>query len=67
MKNLLFILAIISLIACNNNESCHDETIQTPDELEFVSDEIFLQNKEIIDSLKTVEELLNHLETLPNE
>ena len=74
MKKILFILAVISLTACCNSEECKEEAsgrsgstlgpthnYQTP--TEFVSDEIFLQNKEImesmIDSLETVEKLPN--------
>ena len=74
MKNILFILAVISLTACCNSEDCKEEmtlgpshNYQIPTKIEFVSDEVYQQNQEIIDSLETVEELLNHLETLPNE
>jgi len=67
MKKILFILAVISLTACCNSEDCKEEITLTPTEIEFVSDEVYQQNQEIIDSLETVEELLNHLETLSNE
>jgi len=33
----------------------------------FVSDSVFLNNQAYIDSLTTVSELLDHLETLPSE
>lgn len=72
MKKILFILAVISLTACCNSEECKEEVsgrsgstlgpthnYQTPKEQEFVSDEIFLQNKEYSDSLKTLNELPN--------
>jgi hypothetical protein len=40
----------------------HDYTQDT----KFVSDSVFMNNQAIIDSLTTVTELLDHLETLPS-
>jgi|TARA_R110000744_G_C19052882_1_gene528064 hypothetical protein len=71
MKNILFILAVTILTACYNNEDCSKETTlgpshnyQIPTKIKFVSDGVYQKNQRIIDSLKTVEELLNHLELL---
>ena len=68
MKNLFIIVAIVSLMSCGND---HEVKIMgTPvdytQDTEFVSDSVFLHNQAIIDSLTTVTELLDHLETLPS-
>lgn len=69
MKNLFIIVAIVSLMSCGND---HEVKIMgTPvdytQDTEFVSDSVFFHNQAIIDSLTTVTELLEHLETLPSE
>ena len=68
MKNLFIIVAIVSLMSCGND---HEVKIMgTPvdytQDTKFVPDSVFLNNQAYIDSLTTVTELLDHLETLPS-
>ena len=68
MKKSLTAIAIVGLMSCGND---HEVKIMgTPvdytQDTEFVSDSVFFHNQAIIDSLITVTELLDHLETLPS-
>jgi len=81
MKQVFFTLALVGLISCNNKHDHvveimgvqHDYTQDQVDSHptdsigRFVSDSVFINNQKIIDSLTTVSELLDHLETLPAE
>jgi|TARA_B100001094_G_C17783662_1_gene600961 outer membrane lipopolysaccharide assembly protein LptE/RlpB len=74
MKQLFLTLAIASLTACGHNDKdCCESTVkimgvqQDYTQDTFVPDSVFHNNIAIIDSLKTVSELLNHLETLPSK
>jgi hypothetical protein len=80
MKQVFFTLALVGLVACGSDECCdhnHDIVIKgrqydcTQDSgfigPLFVPDSVFINNQKIIDSLSTVSELLDHLETLPSE
>jgi hypothetical protein len=74
MKKIFIITAFVGIIAwywsaANTNKqetqimgTQHDSTRET----KFVPDSVFLNNQAIIDSLTTVTELLDHLETLPS-
>lgn len=71
MKKLLFAIIITSIASCNN-ETCPQIKLDKGSAIEsdlietqFVSDQIFLQNQAIIDSLNTVDELLDHLSSMP--
>ena len=72
MKQVFFTLTLVGLASCNNK---HDQVVKimgtqhdyTQDTVQFVSDSVFINNQKIIDSLTTVSELLDHLETLPAE
>ena len=74
MKQVFFTLALVGLTSCSNNDK-HDHVIEImgvqhdyyQDTTKFVADSVFHNNIAIIDSLKTVSELLNHLETHPSE
>jgi len=68
MKKILTAIAIVGLMSCDND---HEVKIMgTPvdytQDTGFVSDSVFLHNQAIIDSLTTVTELLDYLETLPS-
>lgn len=80
MKQVFFALALVGLAACgNDHKGCdhkHDIVIKgrqydfTQDSCVhtgpvFVPDSVFINNQKIIDSLTTVSELLDHLETIP--
>ena len=76
MKQVFFTLALVGLASCSNKDKhdcCHAVEIMgvqhdyTQDTTQFVSDSVFINNQKIIDSLTTVSELLDHLETLPAE
>jgi len=79
MKKVFIIAAFAGLMACNNKpEVCIMGTQSdfTRDQVDchptdpngrFVSDSVYLNNQAYIDSLTTVTELLDHLETLPTE
>ena len=83
MKKVFTIAAIAGLMSCNDEpqpiilggqfDFTQDEGISDSlvyDEYEpgeFVSDSIFIANQAYIDSLTTVNELLEHLETLPSQ
>jgi hypothetical protein len=81
MKQVFFTLALIGLASCGQDECCdhkHNIVVKgrqydfTQDSCThigpvFVSDSVFLNNQAYIDSLTTVSELLDHLETLPAE
>ena len=69
MKKVFTIAAFAGLMACNNEPEVHIMGTQhdfTQDD-KFVPDSVFLNNVKIIDSLITVNELLDHLKTLPAE
>ena len=74
MKQVFFTLALVGLASCSNKDK-HDHVVEimgvqhdyTLDTTQFVSDSVFINNQKIIDSLTTVSELLDHLETLPAE
>ena len=74
MKQVFFTLALVGLASCSNKDK-HDQVVKimgtqhdyTLDTVQFVSDSVFINNQKIIDSLTTVSELLDHLETLPAE
>ena len=74
MKQIFFTLALVGLISCNSKDK-HDHVTEimgvqhdyTQDTIKFVADSVFFNNQKIIDSLTTVNELLDHLETLPAE
>lgn len=74
MKQVFFTLALVGLASCSNSDK-HDHVVEimgkqqdyTQDTTRFVSDSVFINNQRIIDSLTTVSELLDHLETLPSE
>ena len=69
MKQAFVALAMIGLVSCQTEDKVHimgtqhDFTQGT----KFVPDSVFLNNQAYIDSLTTVTELLDHLETLPAE
>ena len=71
MKKIFIIATVVGFIiwywyAVNSNK--HETQImgtQHDCTMEFVSDSVFMNNQAIIDSLTTVEELLNYLDTLP--
>ena len=83
MKKVFIIAAIASLVSCNNepepiimgtqfdftqDEGVDDSLVYGEYEPgEFVSDSVFIANQAYIDSLTTVSELLDHLETLPSQ
>jgi len=67
MKKVFIIAAFAGLTACNEPEvhimgTQHDYT----EDVKFVPDSVFHANQHYIDSLTTVTELLEHLETLPS-
>ena len=74
MKKIFIITAFVGIIAwywyavnTNKQEVLIMGTQQDyTQETKFVSDSVFMNNQAIIDSLTTVEELLDHLETLPS-
>jgi len=68
MKKVFTVAAFAGLMACNNEPEIHimGEQIDFTQETKFVPDSIFLNNQAYIDSLTTVTELLDHLETLPS-
>ena len=68
MKKVFTVAAFAGLMACNNEPEIHimGEQIDFTQETKFVPDSVFLNNQVYIDSLTTVTELLDHLETLPS-
>ena len=68
MKKVFTVAAFAGLMACNNEPEIHimGEQIDFTQETKFVTDSVFLNNQVYIDSLTTVTELLDHLETLPS-
>ena len=74
MKQVFFTLALVGLASCSNKDK-HDHVVEimgtqhdyTQDTTKFVADSVFINNQKMIDSLTTVSELLDHLETLPAE
>ena len=74
MKQVFFTLALVGLASCSNKDK-YDHVVEimgvqhdyTQDTTQFVSDSVFINNQKIIDSLTTVSELLDHLETLRAE
>lgn len=70
------VLTATTLVACNNEpevrimgtqqESCCQQDF-VADGPEFVPDSVYFANQAYIDSLTTVTELLDHLETMPSE
>jgi hypothetical protein len=71
MKKILFAILIIGIVSCSD-EACTQIKLNKGSAIEsglietqFVSDQIFLQNQAIIDSLNTVDELLDHLSLMP--
>jgi len=68
MKKVFTIAAFAGLMACNNEPEVHimGEQIDFTQNTKFVPDSVFLNNQVYIDSLTTVTELLDHLETLPS-
>ena len=68
MKKVFTIAAFAGLMACNNEPEVHIMGTQHDftQDTKFVPDSVFLNNQAIIDSLTTVTELLDHLETLPS-
>ena len=55
-------------MACNNEPEVHimGEQVDFTQDTKFVPDSVFYSNQHYIDSLTTVTELLEHLETLPS-
>jgi hypothetical protein len=72
MKKIFIITAFVGIIAWYWNAINKQEVLimgtqqDYTQETKFVSDSVFMNNQAIIDSLTTVEELLDHLETLPS-
>jgi len=72
MKKVFIITAFVGIIAwywyATNKQEVHIMGTQHDftREIKFVPDSVFMNNQAIIDSLTTVEELLDHLETLPS-
>ena len=68
MKKIFTIAALASLMACNNKPEVHimGTPVDYTQDTGFVSDSVFINNQAIIDSLITVTELLDYLETLPS-
>ena len=67
-----FLLITTHIITCNHSENGSENIIlgpshnyQIPTKIKFVSDSVYQQNQIIIDSLTTVEELLEYLATSP--
>jgi len=83
MKKVFIIVAVAGLMSCNDepqpiilggqfdftqDEGVSDSLVYGEYEPgEFVSDSVFIANQAYIDSLTTVNELLDHLETLPSQ
>lgn len=67
MKKVFIIAAFAGLTACNEPEvrimGIQQDFTQ---DVVFVADSVFHANQHYIDSLATVAELLDHLETLPS-
>ena len=64
------VLTATTLIACNNEPEVRIMGTQqdfVADGPKFVPDSVYFANQAYIDSLTTVTELLDHLETLPTE
>ena len=68
MKKVFTIAAFAGLMACNNEPEVHimGEQVDFTQDTKFVPDSVFYSNQHYIDSLTTVTELLEHLETLPS-
>ena len=75
MKQVFFTLALIGLASCGQNECCdhnHDIVIKGR-QFDFTQDDgvddslVIGEIEPNVDSLTTVRELLDHLETLPAE
>ena len=68
MKKVFTIAAFAGLVACNNEPEVHIMGTQHDftQDTKFVPDSVFFNNQASIDSLTTVTELLEHLETLPS-
>ena len=68
MKKVFIIAAFASLMACNNEPEVHIMGTQHDftQDTKFVPDSVFYSNQHYIDSLTTVTELLEHLESLPS-
>ena len=69
MKQVFIALAVVGLVSCQTEDKAHIMGIQHDftQGTKFVPDSVFLNNQAYIDSLTTVTELLDHLETLPTE
>ena len=73
MKQLFLTLAVVSLTACHQNECCEQSIIVSP-QSDFTQDEGVNDSTDMfgpflpgeIDSLETVNELLDYLETIPS-
>ena len=68
MKKVFTIAAFAGLMACSNEPEVHIMGTQHDftQDTKFVPDSVFLNNQAYIDSLTTVTELLDYLETLPS-
>ena len=68
MKKVFIITAFAGLMACNNEPEIRimGEQVDFTQDDKFVPDSVFYSNQHYIDSLTTVTELLEHLETLPS-
>lgn len=71
MKKILFTILIVGIMSCSDEARTQiklgqDSSVEsTLPETQFVSDSVFLQNQEIINSLNTTDELLDYLSSMP--
>ena len=72
MKKVFIIAAFAGLMSCGHDDCCEKPIIVKGEQFDFTQDEgvsdlLVYGEWEPIDSLTTVTELLDHLETLPSE
>jgi len=72
MKQIFLTLAVVGLTACSQDECCEQPIIIGGEQFDFTQDEgvsdslVISEVEPNIDSLETVGELLDYLETIPS-